>query len=83
MSGGQKQRIAIARALVHSPKLFVGDEITSNLDTEKSKEIYQHLLTKTQKKELTCLVVSHDPLIENYATRVLEMSDGFLQEIYV
>jgi ATP-binding cassette subfamily C protein len=56
-SGGQRQRIAIARALVHRPKLLILDEVTSALDAATEREICQNI--RDIAKSITVLAISH------------------------
>lgn len=71
LSGGQRQRIAIARALYHNPEILILDEATSGLDTETEKAIFE---TLTQlKKEVTILVISHNPAALNYADHTIHL----------
>ena len=79
LSGGQQQRVAIARAIVKAPKLLLADEPTGNLDTASSQKILEVL----KKISEACLVimVTHDQLsAEQYADRIICMSDGKIAE---
>ena len=77
MSGGQQQRVAIARALIHNPPVILADEPTGNLDTTTGYTIMQ-LLSELHKSGHTVLVVTHDPRMAQFATRVLYILDGQL-----
>ncbi len=75
LSGGQKQRVAIARALVKNPHIIMADEPTGALDSNTGKQIFD-TLKKLSRKKLV-IVVSHDrEFAENYADRIIELSDG-------
>jgi len=78
MSGGQQQRVAIARALVTRPRLMVADEPTGNLDSRTSVEIMA-LFQELGKSGITLLLVTHEPDIARYASRVVVMRDGRVQ----
>jgi len=75
MSGGQQQRVAIARALVAEPHLIVADEPTGNLDSRTSLEIMA-LFQELGSAGITVLLVTHEPDIAAYASRVVSMRDG-------
>jgi len=74
LSGGQRQRIAIARALVHQPKLLLLDEPTSALDPESERIICDTLQRLSH--DFTIVAVSHQPAVINAATRVFILADG-------
>ncbi len=75
LSGGQQQRVAIARALVTSPQLVLADEPTGNLDSRTSVEI-MGLFQELGRAGITVILVTHEPDIAQYASRVLVMKDG-------
>lgn len=79
MSGGQKQRIAIARALANNPDIIIADEPTGALDSETSKEIIT-LLKELSKEGKTVIVVTHDQSLIEYATKVVRLKDGRVDE---
>jgi putative ABC transport system ATP-binding protein len=78
MSGGQQQRVAVARALVTRPRLIVADEPTGNLDSRTSIEIMA-LFQELGRAGITLLLVTHEPDIARYASRVVVMRDGRVQ----
>lgn len=75
LSGGQIQRVAIARALVNKPSVIIADEPTGNLDSASSHVIMQ-LLSDIHRGGNTILMVTHNPDLTAYASRVLYMQDG-------
>ena len=75
LSGGQKQRVAIARALVANPEIILADEPTGSLDTKSSETIMQEL-HRVHQAGNTIIMVTHNPALTKYATRVLHMIDG-------
>ncbi len=78
MSGGQQQRVAVARALVTRPRLIVADEPTGNLDSRTSVEIMA-LFQELGRGGITLLLVTHEPDIARYASRVVVMRDGLVR----
>jgi cell division transport system ATP-binding protein len=76
LSGGEQQRTAIARSLVHQPKLLIADEPTGNLDSINSREIID-LLLRINSLNTTVILVSHDrDIINSLGKRVVTMDDG-------
>ena len=75
LSGGQTQRVAIARALVNKPSIILADEPTGNLDS-KSSHIIMEELAEVHKKGNTIIMVTHNPDLMAYATRIITMFDG-------
>jgi ATP-binding cassette, subfamily C, bacterial len=74
LSGGQRQRLAIARALVHKPRLLILDEATSNLDVEAQVAVVETV--KHLKGSLTILAVSHQELLIEAADRIYRLAAG-------
>ncbi|NCU38120.1 ABC transporter ATP-binding protein [Candidatus Saccharibacteria bacterium] len=75
LSGGQMQRVAIARALVNEPSIILADEPTGNLDSRSSHVIMEEL-SDLHKKGNTIIMVTHNPNLTSYASRVINMLDG-------
>jgi putative ABC transport system ATP-binding protein len=75
LSGGQAQRAAIARALINKPTLLIADEPTGNLDSTDSKVVME-LFADIHHQGNTILLVTHNPELTRYASRVIYMHDG-------
>lgn len=75
LSGGQQQRVAIARAIVGNPEIILADEPTGNLDS-RSSHIVMEELQAIHKEGNTIIMVTHNPALTVYATRVINMLDG-------
>jgi putative ABC transport system ATP-binding protein len=75
LSGGQTQRVAIARALVNQPSIILADEPTGNLDS-RSSHIIMEELSELHKRGNTIIMVTHNPRLTTYASRVITMLDG-------
>jgi len=76
LSGGQQQRVAIARALSTEPALVLADEPTGNLDSKAASEIGELLRQVSAEWGRSVLMVTHDPRIASYASRLVLMRDG-------
>lgn len=79
LSGGQRQRVAIARALINKPSLILADEPTGNVDSKTSENI-MNILKDIHKKGNTILMVTHNPDLAEYGTRVIHVIDGQIEE---
>lgn len=80
LSGGEQQRIAVARALVIDPAIILADEPTGNLDRTNGRAVMDLIQEVNEHTGVTVLMVTHDPIFAAYATRVLRMVDGRLQQ---
>jgi putative ABC transport system ATP-binding protein len=78
MSGGQQQRVAIARALVNRPPVLLADEPTGNLDSRTSEDVMA-LFQDLGRSGITVILVTHEPDIAAYASRVITMRDGLVR----
>jgi len=79
LSGGQRQRIAIARALIHRPRLLILDEATSALDPETETAICQTL--KGLRGQLTMLAISHQTALVEVSDRIFRISGGGISPV--
>ena len=80
-SGGEQQRVTIARSVANQPDILLLDEPTGDLDT-KNTLIVMDLLCKLNEEEgITCIMVTHDPLLKFVANRVVSMRDGKIAKI--
>lgn len=76
LSGGERQRVAIARSLANSPQVLLADEPTGNLDSENAQVVIELLLKLHQDLGMTLILVTHDPVIAERASRTIRMKDG-------
>lgn len=79
LSGGQLQKVAIARALVNRPSLIIADEPTGNLDSASSI-VVMDLLKEIHQGDNTIIMVTHNPDLTAYASRVVYMLDGRIHQ---
>ncbi len=76
LSGGQQQRVAIARALVNYPAILMADEPTGNLDSKTSREVIALFQELNQERQITVILVTHDPAVAKNARRMIVLRDG-------
>jgi ABC-type lipoprotein export system ATPase subunit len=81
MSGGQQQRVAVARALVTRPEVILADEPTGELDTATGRQIMYLFQRVSVEEKVTVIMVTHDPIIEEYASLVYYLSDGQVADV--
>lgn len=81
LSGGEQQRIAIARAVIHNPKIILCDEPTSFLDFERGKKSMEILQSIKTQYNCTIIIVTHDPRILPFADRIIHIEDGYIKNI--
>jgi putative ABC transport system ATP-binding protein len=79
LSGGQQQRVAIARSLINNPQLILADEPTGALDSKTSVEIMAIFQTLNREKNISIVIVTHEPDIAHYADRIIVFKDGKVQ----
>ena len=80
LSGGQRQRVAVARALVHRPRVILADEPTGSLDAHSSKAVIDLLLAAKEETNATLVVVTHDPGVARRMDQRVRLRDGRLVE---
>jgi ABC-type lipoprotein export system ATPase subunit len=76
LSGGEQQRIAFAVALAPRPAVLLADEPTGELDGATAETILEALRDLVRDEGTTCLIVTHDELVERVADRVIHLADG-------
>jgi ABC-type lipoprotein export system ATPase subunit len=80
MSGGQQQRVAVARALVTRPEVILADEPTGELDSATGRQIMSLFQKISIEENVTVVMVTHDPIVEEYASLVYHLGDGQVSE---
>lgn len=81
LSGGQQQRVAIARSLIHEPRLIVCDEPTSALDSETGRRVMELMRELAVQTDRALIVVTHDARIFDFADRIAYMNDGRITSV--
>lgn len=78
LSGGEQQRVAIARALTNRPAILLADEPTGALDSRNSEIVLRMFQELNKRFRQTILLVTHNPELASYTSRIIEMRDGLL-----
>lgn len=81
LSGGQQQRVAIARALAIRPDLILADEPTGELDSGTGWQILELFASIVDQGGVTVIMVSHDPTVEQFASRIFNLHDGQVDSV--
>jgi putative ABC transport system ATP-binding protein len=81
LSVGQQQRVAIARSLIHQPRLVVCDEPTSALDHETGHKVMELLRAVALGEGRSLIIVTHDARIFEFADRIAQMDDGRIVKV--
>jgi len=76
LSGGQKQRVAVARGLVHKPKILLADEPTAALDEESGRKVVTLFQREAKERGTAIVIVTHDNRILDVADRIVKMDFG-------
>ncbi|WP_310621826.1 ABC transporter ATP-binding protein [Flexibacterium corallicola] len=80
LSGGEQQRVAVARALVSNPEILIADEPTGNLDEATGKQIVDLMFSAQKRKNMTMILVTHDPSLADKCERKIAVRSGSISE---
>lgn len=84
LSGGQKQRVAIAMSILQNPKVILCDEISSSLDTDSEKEVFELLMKLKKTLNISIIIVSHNlAILKNFCDRVILMDKSKIRDIII
>ncbi|BEU04592.1 lipoprotein ABC transporter ATP-binding protein LolD [Agarivorans sp. OAG1] len=76
LSGGQQQRIAVARALIHQPRLVIADEPTASLDSHTAHQVVELMKAIGKSHNTTFVIATHDNRMSEHCDRQIELLDG-------
>jgi len=80
LSGGQQQRVAVARAIVSNPSIVLADEPTANLDSKTGDGLLEMMKRMNEGKKVTFIFSTHDPMVMDYARRLVLIRDGRIED---
>ncbi len=83
LSGGQQTKVAVCRALIANPLIIMADEPTGNLDTASAISVMQQFEMLNRKYKNTIVMITHNPVYVEYATKVINMMDGCIKSVDV
>ncbi len=78
LSGGEQQRVALARAFMVRPPILLADEPTGNLDSQNGQHVLELLFSLNQREGTTLVLVTHDTILSNRASRRIMLRDGLI-----
>lgn len=78
LSGGEQQRVCIARAIINSPRLLLGDEPTGNLDHANTALVMELLSSLRAEEKFTVMLVTHNREVAAWGDRIISLDDGVL-----
>lgn len=81
LSGGEQQRVAIARSMIHNPKIILADEPTGNLDPYTAENVFDMLIDKTRKNNTATIVVTHNMALAKRMDKIYKLDDGVLRSV--
>ncbi len=83
LSGGQQTKVAVCRALITNPPIIMADEPTGNLDTASAVGVMNQFEILNREYRNTIVMITHNPIYTEYATKVVNMMDGRISNIEV
>lgn len=83
MSGGEQQRVAVARALVHKPKLLIADEPTGNLDVHTTTKVFELILKLVREQNISAIIATHSQGLAEQMDKIITLKDGRIEDLKV